>query len=410
MQKRVVYILLLMFVLVMVLNVVLLVKYTGNATGSSQGVISLTIESRSFCGNSSCDSGESCSSCPADCGSCPVVVPSSSGGGAGGGKTIERDFFVEDTIIKVLLRQGESFKKSIVIKNTDKSTQNFNLIISPSLEGLVFISEASFSLESGKEKSVDLVFVSSEETEPGIYTGNIKIKTPYKTKEVLIIDSIRSKMVLFDISLDIPAKYKELYPGKELLLQLTLFNLGEVGKTDVDIEYFVKDFEGNVLLKESEVVAVETQVSFSKLFKLPSDIKPGDYVVAVQARYDSSVGSSSSMFHIKGAEGEFPTTLQRYFLIAALILVLFIVLMFLLRRERRKIEKVVKSERKKIEKVYSKPGARRKVMIRENNKISKISGNLNQKLIALENAFRAGYIKKDSYKKGKERISKMQKK
>lgn len=42
------------------------------------------------CGDNSCSSSESCSSCPQDCGSCPVTTttqPSSGGGGSGGGSS-----------------------------------------------------------------------------------------------------------------------------------------------------------------------------------------------------------------------------------------------------------------------------------------------------------------------------------
>jgi ribosomal protein S26 len=50
--------------------------------------------SETVCGDSECDSGESCSNCAADCGSCPVVqtpVTSSSGGSAAYVKKIKED-------------------------------------------------------------------------------------------------------------------------------------------------------------------------------------------------------------------------------------------------------------------------------------------------------------------------------
>lgn len=37
------------------------------------------------CGDGTCDSAESCSSCPADCGTCPIPTPPSGNGGGGGG-------------------------------------------------------------------------------------------------------------------------------------------------------------------------------------------------------------------------------------------------------------------------------------------------------------------------------------
>ena len=78
----------------------------------------------------------------------------------------------------------------------------------------------------------------------------------------------------------------------------------EVGKTNVSIEYIIKDFEGNSLFEDDEIVEVETQVSFSKIIQLPSTIKIEDYVAIVQARYADSLGSSSDIFHIIEKEEE----------------------------------------------------------------------------------------------------------
>ncbi|MBU0980547.1 MAG: hypothetical protein KJ709_07090 [Nanoarchaeota archaeon] len=44
-----------------------------------------SVEEGPYCGDSSCDDGESCSTCPVDCGACPTSGGSSSGGGGGGG-------------------------------------------------------------------------------------------------------------------------------------------------------------------------------------------------------------------------------------------------------------------------------------------------------------------------------------
>ncbi len=53
-----------------------------NVTGFS------TYYAEDYCGNGYCDNGEACSSCSADCGSCPAATSSGGGGGGGGGITI----------------------------------------------------------------------------------------------------------------------------------------------------------------------------------------------------------------------------------------------------------------------------------------------------------------------------------
>ncbi len=395
MKKEVIYILLIMSFLIMVLNVVLLFEYTGHASDDStaQGEISLIVIAQEVsCGNGVCDTNETCSTCASDCGSCPVtpVTPVVEGGGGGGGAAVEKDFSIDPELIKVVIKQGETFKIPVKIKNLANKEQAFEIELGKSLTDMILISETSFSLKVGEEKSIYITFVSNEKTEPGVYTGNIKVKTPYKTKEISIIDTIKSTKVLFDISLDIPPKYKEILAGEELLLQSTLFNLGEVGKTDVSIEYIIKDFEGNTIIQESEVVAVETQVSFSKFFKMPSDIKKGDYVAISQARYDGSLGSSSAIFRIVEKETPKLNTGMIIFIIIIILLILIIILVMKFGIDKfKKLDKDIIDKRSYVYKNIEK-----KV-------------ELKKKLQTLEKAFSSGYISQDSYIRGIERIKRM---
>lgn len=415
MQKRAVFVLIIMFFIVLVLNVVLLFRYNGYASSSAQGQISLQIIAPGgvSCGDGTCNGAETCSSCPADCGSCSVT-PGPSGGGGGATPVTKKDFSISTDLIKVLLKKGESFKTSIVVKNTEKSSQNFEFLLSPSLEEFVSVSETGFTLQGGEEKIVYLNFISSEKTEPGVYTGLLKIKTADKTKEVSIIDTIKSYKVLFDISLDIPSKYKELLAGEELLLQTSLFNLGDLGKTDVKIEYIIKDFEGNILLEESEVVGVETQVSFSKMIKLSSNLKPGDYVAIVQARYDGSLGGSNSVFRIVEKKSELPTfTPYLLFLAVAGVLSFFMIVFFLLflRNEKGKLRNIIKNQSSELQKIneeiVSKKVLNKKIGEKNFNIVDE---DLSRKLNALEKAFASGYISKEAYSQGKLRIEKIREK
>lgn len=406
-MKKTAILLLIIFIIALFANVYVIIKYTGKilTIAATEGTVSLLIEGR--CGDSVCSSDESCSACPQDCGTCPSAAAPTGGGGAPSA-VVTRDFFVDQTLIKVMVRQGESFKTSINIKNTEKIIQSFDLAISPSLEGLVYLSENKFTLQAGEEKTIYLTFVSTDETKPEVYTGNLEIKTSFKTKKIPVIFSVKSKLVLFDVSLDIPAKYKDILPGEELLLQLTLFNLGEVGKTDISVEYMIKDFEGNVIIEQKDIVAVETQVSFSKMIKLPPDIKPGDYVAIAQARYDSSLGSSSVMFRV--TEKEKPDIIyfikNKYFIIVVAIIILFVFAILFLEHERKKMRDIVKIQTEEIKSINKKIKGKKV----EASEAVKIKGKLKKQLDALERAYSGGYITNESYEKGKKRIQNLSKK
>mgnify|MGYP001571944015 CR=1 FL=1 len=402
-MQRSVRILLIVSGLIMLLNVILLFKYTGyTAQSSNQASINLTIIGLgSSCGNGACSGDETCTSCPADCGSCPVTTTSTGGTGGGGGGAPAKDFFIDKTVLKVLVKQEESFKTNIVIKNTADTFQEFQISIGPSLKNLVFISDFSFSLKPGEEKKIELNFVSTKDTPLGVLTGGLIIKTAARKKEIPISFSIESKIILFDVSLDIPAEYKTLSPGSDLLLQTTLFSIIDLGKTDVLIEYLIKDFSGNIILNESETVSVEKQVSFSKTIKLPKNMKEGDYAAIVYARYSGALGSSDVIFSVK--KTEFPLSRDRLFMIIFPVILAVIIIIFFVRYERRKLKDIVKSQ------VGDMKEINKMIKTKERAAVKKIviGRKLKKQKESLEKAYSLGYISKESYLKGRERIQNM---
>ncbi|MEK6872294.1 MAG: hypothetical protein AABX16_05305 [Nanoarchaeota archaeon] len=311
----------------------------------------------------------------------------SSGGGSGGGAgVLGSDFIVNPDSMKVLIKENESFQLPLTIKNMKPSIQAFSFVVSDSLQTIVSLSESYFALTGEEEKTITVSF-NSNNSGKGVYTGNIKVKGNTQTKEIPIVVSIKSKNVLFDVSLDIPPRYRELYAGDELLLQITLFNLAGVEKTNVSMEYLIKDFDGKIIYSEHEIVAVETQVSYDKIIKLPATTKIGEYVALVQARYESSLGSSNAVFHV--VEKETPYSASLWWLILIFILALFL---FLLRKRRKK-------------KYESYRGA--KLLTNRKKSYEKVHERSNfGKLHALETAFREGYISKKSYERGKSRLKK----
>jgi len=394
-MKKVVYVLLVMSFLIMVLNVALLINYTGYASSDSEGgTVGLTINAQSE------ESEEEAA----------VVSVAPSKGSGGKSSAVRRDFSVIPGVIKVLLKKDESFKKSIVIKNTEKVGQSFDLEVSESLKNFVVLSDYSFAVEPGQEKEVFVTFVTSEDTEPSVYTGKIVVRTSSKRREVNIVASLISKVVLFDVSLDVSAEYREISPGGDLLFQLTLFNLGEVGKTNVTLEYIVKDFEGNVIFNEIEVVSVETQISFSKSINIPKNVKPGEYVAIVQARYFSSLGSSSVIFHV--AEKKVDLISKYKYIIIALVILLIILFLLVGIYEIRKFRKELKRDVKRYNQKIKQKKVKRKVKRRSRDRefiMEKVS-NIPGKLLALEKGFKGGYISGKSYKSGKERLKKLERK
>ena len=330
----------------------------------------------------------------------PVEVPPVTTGGSGGGgitQKIKEDVFkVDKEIIKVKLKRT----KEVIVLLTVENIYDSDLVLeikSPIKEkesltkGLFLIVDEKVKIEKEKSKEVQLIFKADEDLKLGVYVEKIEIKAKVgnieKVKEIPVIIEVESEKVIFDVSVDIPPKYREVFAGEKLLIQPTIFNLGEVEETEVLINYLIKDFEGNTIFFEEERIIVGDQESFSKKINIPEDTKPGDYVFIMQTIYLDSMGTSSNIFRVK-VERSF---LEKYWvsLILIIIIILVLIIILILKRKQKKLTKSVK----RIKELH-------KTEVRKAKKFNRTK----DKIEILEKAYIGGHIKKSSYEKVKERM------
>ncbi len=327
-------------------------------------------------------------------------TPSGGGGGGGGGggrlaaSLNQTTFEVEPEIFKVLIKKGEIFKSSIKIKNIENSAQSFT--IKPvALDDFVILSETEFTLEPQEEKEIIIFFSGPVDIREDTYTGNLKISTRLSSVEIPVIIGIKSRVSIFDITLHIPEKYKDLKPGDDLLFQINLYNLGETGKVDVQINYLVKDLYGNTITEDNAVVGVETQASFSRIIYLPDNLADGQYVAIANVRYLSSVGTASDIFYINKARG-----IRGYLTIILGILVFMIGVFLIISHFNKRAKEIPKIYSKEVDKIEEK--IKRGII-----KTSEASEKLRSQLSLLDKAYGKGYISKEAYGRGKDKINKV---
>lgn len=223
------------------------------------------------------------------------------GGGGGGGplptSTEEpkiRDFRISPGSIKEKLELGAAKTKTINLKNTGNTPLKFNLDVL-TVDDFVFLSDSSFSLDSGEEKTVEANMIGKK---LGSYIGEIEAKAGEIRKSISVILEVESEQALFDAKIDIPSAYKEVRAGGELKAQITLLNVGPPRKIDVTTTYIIKDRKGNAIYESSETFAVEKQASFVKSFKIPQSLQPGEYLAIIELRYENSFAVSSELFEV----------------------------------------------------------------------------------------------------------------
>ena len=270
------------------------------------------------------------------------VAGGDTGGSGGSGRGSSRAIQSLETIsinkdqIKLSLKQGENKQEMITI--TNKYSKKINVLVSAEkIEEFVKIDEPSFELDSGETKTIILDFLAREDAVTDLHIGKIIVSAESIKKEILTAIEVESKKSLFDVNLEINEHFSEVAPEEELLLQVKIFNIKRTGRAvDVEVEYQIIDLEENIIVKESETIAVEFQTSFVKEFKIPASIKGGKYIIYVKTTYENEVASASAFFSVKN---KLIVTNERFFIFIISLLIILILIVLI---EIRNIKKYVK--------------------------------------------------------------------
>ena len=130
------------------------------------------------------------------------------GGGGGGGGTatpVVTDFSIDKTSIKVILKQGETKKETLTLKNIGTTIFDIKSVfegvgkfkIKPEAEEIVT------SLSPNEEKTIEFVFKALENEKPEIYPGKITLKSPSVAKEIATIVEVDSAQPLVDVDVEV---------------------------------------------------------------------------------------------------------------------------------------------------------------------------------------------------------------
>tara|TARA_Y100000310_G_scaffold344454_1_gene457296 strand:- start:533 stop:1798 length:1266 start_codon:yes stop_codon:yes gene_type:complete len=239
------------------------------------------------------------------------------------------NFEVDRLFVRTILEQGSSAKTNINILNKENQIQEFSIKVNE-LNGLVSIKEKQFNLGGGGEKSIEMVIASLNNTEPGIYFGNIMVKAKGVIKNIPVTIEIQTKEVLFSSNVNLVPQGKDLVPGQKLNAEIKVFNLQKLFDGNVRLVYFIKDFSGKTIVSEEEIVVIEgSSLGISKTLDLPKNLELGDYAFAVLTKYGNSVGTSSRTFKVVKSTGGIQQELGSRTLIIIVVVFGFFFLVFL---------------------------------------------------------------------------------
>jgi hypothetical protein len=260
---------------------------------------------------SSCDASGNCNTSQQSTFTTSAAPPggggSPGGGGPGGGiiitnKTIPKfdiDFSnLSSTTLEA--KQGDvktfSFQGEITHKITTSeiTTTSVKLIIES--EPIILI------LTVGETKQIDINKDNINDIEISlisIISGKakfslLKLSGADIVAQEEIEESIR-KDALFDAKISISNLFQIVKSGREVIAKIEVFNVNNIGQTDVTVNYYITSKEDNTtkLTEGSDTLAVEAVASFVRSLIVPYNTKAGVYYFNVEVKYKDNVMASS---------------------------------------------------------------------------------------------------------------------
>lgn len=270
----------------------------------------------------------------------------------------EGGFELDAYKIKTDVRQNRVKKEIVKVSNpTDKEIE----IKTELTKELGFVhKEDAIKINAGETKDIEIIIAPTEEDAPNTYTTQLVLKKENIAKYVPMIIDVQALLQLLDIEMEIYSEDATVSPQENLLAGLQIFNLGESESVDVKIDWYVKDFNDNVLLAEHDAITVETQKVLMKKVYIPGTIEPGEYVLVAVATYDESSAVASGIFKIaQKALVEKPITPEAgifYTLLAviAVLIILIIILIIVIYHEKKEIMALITRDGKIIDRLSRK--------------------------------------------------------
>jgi len=157
------------------------------------------------------------------------------------------------------------------------------------------------------------------------------------------------KEALFDVKVLIVNLFKIVKSGREVIAQIEVFNVNNIGQVDVVADYYITSKEDNKtkLAEGSDTLAVEAVSSFVRSLKVPYNLKSGNYLFNIDVKYKDEIMASGN--------AEF-TIIKNYEIIIAVGIAVFIITSLfaylqLIRRKEKKIEEEEKKLKKEIKRI-----------------------------------------------------------
>jgi len=239
----------------------------------------------------------------------------------------KESFSVNPVLIKLNIPAGAEAVNTIKITNNEKFSQNFKVYLND-LEGIVSISEDEFSLGPKESKELKLSF-KDDKYVAGVFPAKVIVETSLFEKQIPIMLGIEDSNHVFAIILESIPKYRNVYPGGQLGVDINIFDIKEHFLKEVKADFYIKNFDDDVIYSdEGRTLIVDEKLTTFKITDMPKDLDYGDYLFFVELEYEGTKSVAGYLFNVGEEEKKLFSGDLKIFIIIMIVFVIGIVGLF----------------------------------------------------------------------------------
>jgi hypothetical protein len=227
---------------------------------------------------------------------------------------------------KLTIHDNDFVSRTLVVE----ATQTGTYAASTTLPNLYF-NPMNITLKNGETGHFN-VTVTGSAALPGAYVGTFSLEGAGQTQTFPILIEVESEAKRYDVNLEVPPFYTNVFPGDRIIFQTTLFNLyqGEypIRAVPLNVGFFLYTSTGRLVATQEENIVVTDTTRLTKSFILTEDAECTEYIIAavVKSNEGNSIGVATQNFRVV----EEPSAVASYLSDNPLVIIVMIIVLAVL--------------------------------------------------------------------------------
>ncbi len=199
---------------------------------------------------------------------------------------------------KLTIHTTDFVSRTLVVEATREGTYT----ASTTLPNLHF-NPSTVTLKAGETAQFNATVIGSDVL-PDAYVGTFNLDGGGETQTFPIVIEVESETKSYDVNLEVPPLYTNVFPGERLVFQTTLFNLyqGEypINPEVLDVMFSLYTSTGRLVATQEENIIITDTTRLTKSFILAEDSECTEYIITavVKSKEGSSVGVATQNFRV----------------------------------------------------------------------------------------------------------------